>query len=212
MNLDKLKWGSDGLLPVVIADATTGAVLTLAWADRAALERTIATRETHLYSRSRQAPWRKGESSGNTQRVREVNADCDGDALLYSVEPAGPACHTGEPTCFHESLLMSDVPVRDERFALAMNVLEAVLVQRKIDPPEGSYVAKLYAGGVDRIGKKIGEEATEVVIAAKNDDPDELVWESADLLFHLLVMLAERNVSLGRVGEHLLQRVKPDPD
>ncbi|MDQ2993141.1 MAG: bifunctional phosphoribosyl-AMP cyclohydrolase/phosphoribosyl-ATP diphosphatase HisIE [Candidatus Eremiobacteraeota bacterium] len=212
MNLDKLKWGSDGLLPVVIADATTGAVLTLAWADRAALERTIATRETHLYSRSRQAPWRKGESSGNTQRVREVNADCDGDALLYSVEPAGPACHTGEPTCFHESLLMSDVPVRDERFAHAMNALEAVLVQRKIDPPEGSYVAKLYAGGVDRIGKKIGEEATEVVIAAKNDDPDELVWESADLLFHLLVMLAERNVSLGRVGEHLLQRVKPDPD
>ncbi len=212
MNLDTLKWGSDGLLPVVIADATTGAVLTLAWADRAAVERTIATRETHLYSRSRQAPWRKGESSGNTQRVREVRADCDGDALLYDVEPAGPACHTGAATCFYESLLASDVPVRDERFAQAMNALEAVLAQRKLDPPEGSYVAKLYAGGVDRIGKKIGEEATEVVIAAKNDDPDELVWESADLLFHLLVMLAERNVSLGRVGEHLLQRAKPDPD
>ncbi len=212
MNLDTLKWGSDGLLPVVIADATSGAVLTLAWADRAALERTIATRETHLYSRSRQAPWRKGESSGNTQRVREVCADCDGDALLYSVEPAGPACHTGAATCFHEILLASDGPVRDERFADAMNALETVLAQRKLDPPEGSYVAKLYAGGVDRIGKKIGEEATEVVIAAKNDDPDELVWESADLLFHLLVMLAERNVSLGRVGEHLLQRVKPDPD
>jgi len=212
MNLDGLKWGADGLLPVVIADARSGAVLTLAWADRDAVQRTIATRETHLYSRSRKAPWRKGETSGNTQRVVEVLADCDGDALLYKVEPAGPACHTGAPSCFGDVLLASDAPARDDRFAQAMNALEAVLAQRKIDPPEGSYVAKLYAGGVDRIGKKIGEEATEVVIAAKNDDADELVWETSDLLFHLMVMLAERNVSLGRVGEHLLQRARPDAD
>jgi len=212
MNLDGLKWGADGLLPVVIADAHSGAVLTLAWADREALERTVATRETHLYSRSRNAGWRKGETSGNTQRVLEVLADCDGDALLYKVEPAGPACHTGAPSCFGDVLLSSDAPPRDDRFAQAMNALEAVLARRKIDPPEGSYVAKLYAGGVDRIGKKIGEEATEVVIAAKNDDPDELVWETSDLLFHLMVMLAERDVSLGRIGEHLLQRARPDAD
>ena len=212
MNLDGLKWGADGLLPVVIADARSGAVLTLAWADREAVERTIATRETHLYSRSRKAQWRKGETSGNTQRVVEVLADCDSDALLYKVEPSGPACHTGAPSCFGDALLVSDAPPRDDRFAQAMNALEVVLAQRKIDPPEGSYVAKLYAGGVDRIGKKIGEEATEVVIAAKNDDPDELVWETSDLLFHLMVMLAERDVSLGRVGEHLLQRARPDAD
>jgi phosphoribosyl-ATP pyrophosphohydrolase/phosphoribosyl-AMP cyclohydrolase len=212
MNLDGLKWGTDGLLPVVIADARSGAVLTLAWADRAAVERTIATRETHLYSRSRKAPWRKGETSGNTQRVVEVLADCDADALLYKVEPSGPACHTGAPSCFSETLLIADTSPRDDRFAQAMNALEVVLAQRKIDPPEGSYVAKLYAGGVDRIGKKIGEEATEVVIAAKNDDPDELVWETSDLLFHLMVMLAERDVSLGRIGEHLLQRARPDAD
>jgi phosphoribosyl-ATP pyrophosphohydrolase/phosphoribosyl-AMP cyclohydrolase len=210
MDLDAIAWGTDGLLPVVIADARTGAVLTLAWADRHALERTIATRETHLYSRSRQAPWRKGETSGNTQRVVEVLADCDADALLYRVEPFGPACHTGSASCFTATLLASDAPARDDRFADAMNALEAVLARRKIEPPEGSYVAKLYAGGVDRIGKKIGEEATEVVIAAKNDDPDELVWETSDLLFHLMVMLAERNVSLGRIGEHLLQRARPD--
>jgi phosphoribosyl-ATP pyrophosphohydrolase/phosphoribosyl-AMP cyclohydrolase len=212
MKLDGLTWGADGLIPVVIADANTGAVLTLAWADRAAVERTIASRETHLYSRSRKAPWKKGETSGNTQRVVEVVADCDGDALLYRVEPAGPACHTGAASCFEDVLLAADVPPRDDRFARAMNELETVLAQRKIAPPEGSYVAKLYAGGVDRIGKKIGEEATEVVIAAKNDDPEELVWESSDLLFHLLVMLAERNVSLGRVGDHLLKRARPDAD
>jgi phosphoribosyl-ATP pyrophosphohydrolase/phosphoribosyl-AMP cyclohydrolase len=109
-------------------------------------------------------------------------------------------------------LLNSDAPPRDDRFARAMNELEVVLARRKHDPPEGSYVAKLYAGGVDRIGKKIGEEATEVVIAAKNDDPEELVWEASDLLFHLLVMLAQRGVSLGRVGDHLLQRARPDAD
>jgi phosphoribosyl-ATP pyrophosphohydrolase/phosphoribosyl-AMP cyclohydrolase len=212
MNLESLKWGADGLLPVVIAHASTGAVLTLAWADRAAVERTIATRETHLYSRSRNAPWKKGETSGNTQRVLEVVADCDGDALLYRVEPKGPACHTGAASCFGDVLLADDGPPRDDRFAQAMNALEVVLAQRKVAPPEGSYVAKLYAGGVDRIGKKIGEEATEVVIAAKNDDPEELVWESSDLLFHLMVMLAERNVSLGRIGEHLLKRARPDTD
>ncbi|HEY8320751.1 MAG TPA: bifunctional phosphoribosyl-AMP cyclohydrolase/phosphoribosyl-ATP diphosphatase HisIE [Candidatus Baltobacteraceae bacterium] len=212
MNLDRLTWGADGLLPVVIADARSGDVLTLAWADRDAVERTVATRATHLYSRSRKAPWRKGETSGNTQRVVEVRADCDGDALLYLVEPSGPACHTGAPSCFGDVLLNSDAPPRDDRFARAMNELEVVLARRKHDPPEGSYVAKLYAGGVDRIGKKIGEEATEVVIAAKNDDPEELVWEASDLLFHLLVMLAQRGVSLGRVGDHLLQRARPDAD
>lgn len=207
MDIAELKWNADGLMPVVIADAATGAVLTLAWANREALEKTLATRETHLFSRSRNALWRKGETSGNTQRVVEVAADCDADALLYRVEASGPACHTGAASCFYNVVLAADGEGASDTFAKAMAHLESVLAQRKVDPPEGSYVAKLYAGGVDRIGKKIGEEATEVVIAAKNDSDDELVWEASDLIFHLLVLLAERNIPLAKVGDHLLNRI-----
>ncbi|MHB8147826.1 MAG: bifunctional phosphoribosyl-AMP cyclohydrolase/phosphoribosyl-ATP diphosphatase HisIE [Vulcanimicrobiaceae bacterium] len=208
MDIEGLIFNDAGLLPVVIADATSGEVLSLAWADRAAIERTVATRETHLYSRSRNAPWRKGESSGHTQRVLEVVADCDGDAILYRVDPHGPACHTGASSCFHHSLLPLD-GADPAALARALAHLQRIAGERKIDPPAGSYIAQLFAGGVDRIGKKIGEEATEVVIAAKNADENELVWEAADLLFHLVVMLEARNVALARVGEHLLTRAKP---
>lgn len=173
MELGELKYDERGLVPVVIVDAGSGEPLTLAWANREALELTQSTRETHLYSRSRQSLWRKGEESGNTQRVVEMLADCDGDAVVYRVEPAGPACHTGQQSCFHNELL----PLEGERvsqFVGALTHLQRVLRERKNASPETSYVAKLYAGGVDRIGKKIGEEATEVVIAAKNDDDDEI--------------------------------------
>lgn len=209
MDLAAVTFDERGLVPVVIADARTGDVLTLAWANREALERTAATRETHLYSRSRAALWRKGETSGNTQRVVEMRADCDGDAVLYRVVPNGPACHTGTDSCFNTTLLAREDGDDAAAFVRAVAHLREVLVARKTAAPEESYVAKLYAGGVDRIGKKIGEEATEVVIAAKNDDPDELVWEASDLLFHLFVLLEERGVSLARVGEHLLNRAKP---
>lgn len=208
MDIDGLAWGADGLLPVVIADANDGAVLTLAWANREALAKTLASQQTHLYSRSRQALWRKGETSGHTQRVVEVSADCDGDALLYRVIPEGPACHTGATTCFHQTLLVAD-DAESGSFARAVAHLDDVLEQRKSASPDTSYVAKLYAGGVDKIGKKIGEEATEVVIASKNADEDELVWESADLIFHLLVLLKHRGIDLDRVGKHLLSRAKP---
>lgn len=209
MNIEALAWDADGLLPVVISDARSGAILTLAWANREALAKTLASQQTHLYSRSRKALWRKGETSGYTQRVVEVAADCDGDALSYRVIPNGPACHTGAASCFHQPLF-ADAGATTGDFARAIVHLEAVLEDRKAAPPQGSYVAKLYAGGVDRIGKKIGEEATEVVIAAKNDDDDELIWESSDLIFHLLVLLAHRGIRLDRVGEHLLSRTKPD--
>lgn len=209
MDIDTLNWGADGLLPVVIADANTGAALSLAWADREALAKTLETRETHLFSRSRKARWRKGESSGNTQRVVEVVADCDADAILYRVVPSGPACHTGAVSCFHNELLPADATATNGAFAAAVAHLEAVLQRRKSADPSESYVAKLYAGGVDRIGKKIGEEATEVVIAAKNENDDELVWEASDLLFHLLVLLAAKNIPLAKVGEHLLGRAVP---
>lgn len=205
MDLNALQWNADGLLPVVIADDRTGAVLTLAYANREALERTIAERSTYLYSRSRKALWHKGETSGHTQRVVSVSFDCDGDALLYRVIPNGPACHTGAESCFHNSIVAD---ASHDAFRTALAHLTAVLEQRKSASPDSSYVAKLYAGGVDKIGKKIGEEATEVVIAAKNASHDELVWESADLLFHLMVLLEHAGVSLDDVGTELLRRVK----
>jgi phosphoribosyl-ATP pyrophosphohydrolase/phosphoribosyl-AMP cyclohydrolase len=209
----ELKWNADGLLPVVIADARSNAVLTLAYANREALEKTIAERSTYLYSRSRQKLWHKGEESGNTQEVLEVAYDCDGDALLYRVIPSGPACHTGAQSCFHNVLSIGNAArchpeVSKGAFTDAIAHLERVLEQRKSADPASSYVAKLYSGGVDKIGKKIGEEATEVVIAAKNASHDELVWEAADLIFHLLVLLKAADVSLDDVGGELLSRAK----
>ena len=219
---DDLKWDADGLLPVVIADARSNAVLTLAYANREALERTVAERSTYLYSRSRRELWHKGATSGNTQEVVSVAYDCDGDALLYRVIPSGPACHTGADSCFHRVLAggdhsvivsLSNDPELAEgpspgTFQKAIAHLEQTLENRKTADPDSSYVAKLYAGGVDKIGKKIGEEATEVVIGAKNASHDELVWESADLIFHLLVLLKHTGVSLDDVGAELLRRAK----
>lgn len=215
MSPDELKWNDDGLLPVVIADAHSNAVLTLAYANREALERTIAERSTYLYSRSRAELWHKGATSGNTQEVVSVSYDCDGDALLYRVIPSGPACHTGAPSCFFNHLTAdSSVTLSLSKsdpattFTQAIRHVSATLKQRKSADPETSYVAKLYEGGVDRIGKKIGEEATEVVIGAKNANHDELVWESADLLFHLMVLLEHTGVELDEVGAELLRRAK----
>lgn len=212
--METLKWNADGLIPVIIADARTNAVLTLAYANREALEKTIAEHSTYLYSRSRQKLWHKGEESGHTQEVVEVAYDCDADAVLYRVIPNGPACHTGADSCFHNVISRHhEVPKAEPveasgRFAKAVTHLEDVLERRKSADPDSSYVAKLYSGGVDKIGKKIGEEATEVVIAAKNASHDELVWEAADLIFHLLVLLKAANVPLDDVGGELLRRAK----
>ncbi|HVA38819.1 MAG TPA: bifunctional phosphoribosyl-AMP cyclohydrolase/phosphoribosyl-ATP diphosphatase HisIE [Candidatus Dormibacteraeota bacterium] len=210
---EDLRWGADGLLPVVVQDVRTKAVLTLAFANREALERTLETRSTWLWSRSRGALWNKGETSGNVQRVVAVRYDCDGDALLYEVEPAGPACHTGEETCFYRTLLAGEgAPAADGgagAFVRAVEHLEHVIEARRNAPVDASYVAKLFHGGVDRIGKKIGEEATEVVIAAKNGDRAELTWEVGDLLFHTLVLMHEQGVTIDDVGRELLRRAKP---
>jgi phosphoribosyl-ATP pyrophosphohydrolase/phosphoribosyl-AMP cyclohydrolase len=209
MVIDELAWGESGLLPVVVQDAETGRVLTLAYANREALERTLAERTTWLYSRSRAKLWMKGETSGHTQALVSISYDCDGDALLYRVRPNGPACHTGETTCFFREL-ESATPAQttDAPFAAAVAHLATTIAARKASPDENSYTTKLLRGGVDRIGKKIGEEATEVVIAAKNDDPAELVWEVADLLYHTLVLLEARDVKLDDVGRELLRRAK----
>lgn len=210
--LPPLNWPADGLLPVVIVDDRTGTVLTLAYANREALERTLATRSTWLFSRSRQALWNKGATSGNTQSVVGIAVDCDADALIYRVVPNGPACHTGAPSCFDAiagDVAADDAATAGSDFASAVCALAATIAQRKRTPTQGSYTTKLFAGGVDRIGKKIGEEATEVVIAAKNEDRAELIWETADLLYHTLVLLAAREIGLDEVGAELARRATP---
>ncbi len=210
MTLPRLAWPPDGLLPVVIVDDRTGAVLTLAYANREALQRTQDSQTTWLFSRSRNELWHKGATSGNTQRVVAIAVDCDADALVYRVVPAGPACHTGAMSCFTTSARWTDSPVAGGAgFAAAVTALAATIAARKADPVAGSYTATLFAGGVDRIGKKIGEEATEVVIAAKNADRGELIWETADLLYHTLVLLAQRDITLDEVGAELARRAAP---
>ena len=184
-----------GLVPVVVQDWRTGEVLTLAWANAEAVARTRDTGELHLWSRSRAELWHKGATSGNTQRVRAMRMDCDGDALLALVEPAGPACHTGERTCFHNGALM---PAPHE----ALPALERTLAARAAERPEGSYTVELL-DDPPRIGAKVQEEAEEVARAAR-EEPDERVdEEAADVLYHLTVLLHARGRALGDAEEVL---------
>jgi len=205
-----LQYDERGLIPVVVQDVGTGAVLMMAWADREAVERTLATRQTWFWSRSRQALWRKGETSGNTLEVVEVLADCDGDTLLVRAvptRPSGPACHRGTTTCFEPN------PAR-----LELGWLAAVLRERRGADPESSYTARLLARGIERIAQKVGEEGVETAIAAitavaHSHDADggeeshrALVGEAADLLYHLLVLLEATGAGPEEVGRELLRR------
>jgi phosphoribosyl-AMP cyclohydrolase / phosphoribosyl-ATP pyrophosphohydrolase len=194
---DALAYDSAGLVPVVVQDAASGDVLMVAWANREALDRTAQTGLAHFWSRSRGALWRKGETSGNEMRVREVRADCDRDAVLMVVDPAGPACHTGTRTCFGD-----DTPTA----AGIMAELGRVIAARASASPAGSYTARLLAKGPDHVLKKIGEEATEVVLAAKSESDERLAEEAADLLYHLTVALAQRRVPFARALEVLRAR------
>jgi len=192
-----------GLIPVVVQNAQTKEVLTVAYMNRESLEKTIETKETWFFSRSRQELWNKGATSGNTQQVVAIRADCDEDALVVEVLPKGPACHTGEISCFHKDIV---APVQTVGgFGILANLVQ-VIQDREKSMPEGAYTTYLFEKGVDKIGKKIGEEATEVVIAAKNRDAEELQWEAADLLYHLLVLLQEQKVNLYDVLEVLQKR------
>ncbi len=210
MKIEDLKFDSKGLIPAVVQDASTREVLTVAYMNEESLSKTLETRETWFYSRSRQELWHKGATSGNTQKIVEIKCDCDGDALVVLVEPSGPACHTGAVSCFSESLIgersTENTTLTD--FAVMLE-LEKTIREREQDMPEGAYTTYLFEKGVDKILKKVGEEAAEVIIAAKNRDPEELKWEAADLLYHLMVLLQEQKLPLKEVLGVLNKRKKP---
>jgi phosphoribosyl-ATP pyrophosphohydrolase/phosphoribosyl-AMP cyclohydrolase len=203
-DLSTLNFGADGLIPVVTQDARSGAVLMQAYADREAVERTLQTREATYYSRSRGEQWIKGKTSGHTQRVLGVFLDCDGDSVLYRVEQTGAACHTGAYSCFHTPLQVEQTSATGLDGTLER--VYATISERLATLPEGSYVARLHAGGLDRVLKKISEESGEVLLAAKNGDRAELATEVADLLFHTLFAMAEVGVSPGDVATVLQGR------
>lgn len=196
-----VKFDEKGLVPAIIQDAATKEVLTLAYMNEESLAKTLETGKTWFYSRSRQELWHKGATSGYTQTVVSINYDCDQDALLVQVNPKGPACHTGAVSCFSEKVVETDAP----NFAI-MSTLEKVIQSREKERPEGAYTTYLFEKGVDKILKKVGEEAAEVIIAAKNRDKEELKWEAADLLYHLQVLLVEQGLPLKEVINTLEER------
>jgi phosphoribosyl-ATP pyrophosphohydrolase/phosphoribosyl-AMP cyclohydrolase len=196
--IESIKFDQNGLVPAIVQDAASKEVLTLAYMNEESLKKTIETKETWFYSRSRQELWHKGGTSGNIQKVVEMRYDCDQDAILVLVQPAGPACHTGAYTCFSETIDKQEVSVVQDRFQI-FNTLEKLIAERENELPEGSYTTYLFNEGVDKILKKVGEEASEVIIASKNRDAEELKWEVADLLFHLMVLLREQKLPLDEV-------------
>nr|MDH3153137.1 bifunctional phosphoribosyl-AMP cyclohydrolase/phosphoribosyl-ATP diphosphatase HisIE [Bacillus licheniformis] len=200
---DELTFNEAGLIPAIVQDATSKEVLTLAYMNKESFEKTLETKETWFFSRSRGELWHKGAMSGNIQRVKDIRLDCDQDALIVLVEPVGPACHKGSYSCFSpgEHIRQTD----GGRFDI-INELETVIAKRQAEMPEGAYTTYLFREGVDKILKKVGEEAAEVIIAAKNRDPEELKWEAADLLYHLLVLLREQSLPLDDVLGVLKER------
>jgi phosphoribosyl-ATP pyrophosphohydrolase/phosphoribosyl-AMP cyclohydrolase len=195
----------NGLIPAVVQDADSGRVLMVAYMNRESLERTLASGEVHFWSRSRETIWRKGETSGNVLRLRSLVADCDLDCLLVRAEPAGPVCHTGERSCFFETLA-GEEPTAELGDVLGR--LSRTIRERQESRPEGSYTAQLFGKGIPRIAQKVGEESTEVVIAATSGNALELAEESADLLYHLLVLWKASGINPESIAEALERRMK----
>ncbi len=230
--IEDLKFDEYGLIPAIVQDGQSREILTLAYMNRESLERTVATNSTWFWSRSRSELWHKGETSGNTQRVIELILDCDQDAIVVLVDPAGPACHTGERTCFHNAIgsdvegltpdpqrppeaLMSERPQSEVRLKDSLEAedlgsflyqLYELIESRRRERPEGSYTTYLFNEGLDKILKKLGEESAETIIAAKNKNTTSLVAEVSDLIYHILVLLVERGIGLDEIRQELAQR------
>ncbi|MEJ8778025.1 bifunctional phosphoribosyl-AMP cyclohydrolase/phosphoribosyl-ATP diphosphatase HisIE [Pseudogracilibacillus sp. ICA-222130] len=198
--LNNIKFDENGLIPAIVQDAKTGDVLMLAYMNEASLQKTIETKETWFYSRSRQALWHKGETSGNTQKVEQIKLDCDADSLLIQVTPNGPACHTGERTCFFHNV-DGGTSTRT-----VIHTIVDTIEQRKQQPVEGAYTTYLFNEGIDKVLKKVGEEAAEVIIGAKNNDKEEIKWEIADLVYHTLVLMNMTDVTITDIKNVLYER------
>ncbi len=206
--LETVRFGADGLVPVVAQDTLSGDVLMVAYANRDALERTASTGQAHYWSRSRQAIWRKGESSGHTQAVVEIRVDCDHDTVLFRVRQEGPACHTNARTCFVNGVEDGQLREGPDRGGHLLQRLAATVSQRALERPAGSYTVQLLDQGAAKASQKVGEEAVEVVVAANAEDAGRLASESADLLYHLLVLLEARQVPLDQVWRELDRRTR----
>lgn len=212
-SIEGIRFDERGLVPVVVQDANTREVLTLAYMNAESLKRTLETKETWFWSRSRASLWHKGETSGHTQRVTDIIADCDHDALTVLVIPNGPACHTGKQSCFHNALVGADearerISDRGSDLGAVFQDLYQLVESRKRDQPKGSYTTYLFEQGLDKILKKVGEESSETIIAAKNEDRAALASEISDLFYHLIVLLVERGVTLNDIHDELLGRGK----
>ncbi len=201
LTIQDLKFDEKGLIPAIVTDAVSGAVLTLAYMNRESLEISLREGRTCFWSRSRQQLWRKGETSGNLQYIVDITADCDRDALVVRVNKTGPACHLGTDSCFCDRLYVGEQP---EPFSV--KGLYRLLEGRKADLPEGSYTTYLFQKGIDKMLKKVGEECTEVIIAGKADDKKETVYEIADLMYHVMVMMVEMGISVDDVMAELASR------
>jgi|SRR5690625_320277 len=204
IEIENIVFNENGLIPAVVQDEQTGQVLMLAYMNKQAVEQTIATGETWFYSRSREELWNKGATSGNRQQVRQLSLDCDDDSILVQVTPKGPACHTGETSCFYKPALAG------ESNRQIVHELIREIRNRKENPVEGSYTAYLFREGIDKVLKKIGEEASEVIIGAKNEDKQELTSELADLTYHTLVLMEIAGVDIDDVKQELVQRRTKD--
>ncbi|MBQ8503929.1 MAG: bifunctional phosphoribosyl-AMP cyclohydrolase/phosphoribosyl-ATP diphosphatase HisIE [Clostridia bacterium] len=201
INIDELKFDEKGLIPAIVVDAVTKKVLTLAYMNRESLSISIEKELTCFWSRSRQELWLKGDTSGNYQHIVSITADCDKDALVVMVEPDGPACHKGTTSCFNDGVFQSE-----ERHEFSYEGLMKLIEGRKTDRKEGSYTTYLFDKGIDKILKKIGEETTEVIIAAKAEDRKETIYEIADLAYHVMVLMIEQGISLEDIHRELASR------
>lgn len=201
MNIEKVAYDEKGLVPAIVQDERTGKVLMLAYMNEEALKKTIETKETWFYSRSREELWHKGATSGNRQTVKRLSLDCDQDTILIEVEPFGPACHTGEKSCFFERVYEEEEANRE----VVHEVIQSIQ-NRRDNPVEGSYTSYLFREGIDKVLKKVGEESSEVIIGAKNEDKEELTSELSDLVYHSLVLMEIAGVSVTDVKKELVKR------
>ena len=202
LNIDQLKFNHHGLIPAIVVDASTKKVRTLAYMNRESLAISMEEGRTCFWSRSRQELWRKGETSGNVQHIVDITADCDRDALVITVNKEGPACHLGTDSCFNDQVYVSE----DQPQPFSVEGLYALLQGRKEQLPEGSYTTYLFQKGLDKILKKVGEESTEVIIAGKAEDKAETIYEIADLMYHVMVLMVEMGISVEDVMKELASR------